>query len=120
MLSEDNLINQKYILSFLEGAGHSVSLAENGTEVLSLLKENRYDVILMDVQMPEMDGMETARRIRSGEAGERNESIPIAALTAYAMKNDRKKFLEAGMNEVIIKPVKKDILNSRIAALMKR
>jgi signal transduction histidine kinase/CheY-like chemotaxis protein len=120
LLAEDSRINQKYILNFLEGAGHSVSLAVNGIEALALLKERVYDLVLMDVQMPEMDGMEAARKIRAGEAGDRNVSIPIAALTAYAMSNDREKFLQAGMNEVIIKPVKKDMLNAHISELIKK
>jgi len=77
----------------------------NGHEVLEELEQSRYDLVLMDIQMPVMDGMEAARRIRKIDA-----NIPIIALTAYAMKGDRKKFLSRGMNDYIAKPIEKKLL----------
>ena len=89
----------------LEKSGYSVITAGDGQETLKLLNEHDFDLILMDIQMPVMDGMEVTERIRAGQAGEPNKSTPIIAMTAYAMVGDREKFLAAGMNDYISKPV---------------
>jgi CheY-like chemotaxis protein len=103
LLAEDNPVNRMFLKRALVAAGHHVAEAENGRETLELAGGNRFDLILMDIQMPEMDGIEALRRIRSGDHGP--SDIPIIALTAYAMKGDREKFLAEGMNGYVTKPV---------------
>jgi CheY-like chemotaxis protein len=102
MVAEDNLINQKLAIRILAKLGYEVDLAENGQEVLEMISQQHYDLILMDVQMPEMDGLEATRIIRKGM-----EIQPtIVAMTANAMKEDRDECLEAGMDDFLSKPVK--------------
>lgn len=109
ILAEDNKINQKVASTMLTKRGHKVTIAENGEEVLSLIAQKSFDVILMDIQMPRMDGFEATRRIREKEK-DTNEHIPIVAMTAHALKGDREKCLEAGMDGYVSKPVKKEDL----------
>ncbi len=98
----------------LELAGHGVRAVENGEQALATLREDSFDVVLMDIQMPIMDGLEATRSIREGMAGENRKNIPIIAMTAYAMRGDKEKFISVGMNDYISKPVDmeelKDIL----------
>jgi CheY-like chemotaxis protein len=103
LLAEDNPVNRLFLERALTNAGHEVELALDGRQALEMNARNRYDLILMDIQMPEMNGIEAAQRIRSGGHGRRD--IPIIALTAYAMKGDRENFLSAGMNGYVTKPV---------------
>ncbi|HCR12956.1 MAG TPA: hypothetical protein DIU49_06655 [Desulfovibrio sp.] len=103
LLAEDEPINALAASRMIERDGHEVMVAENGRQVLALLEEREFDYILMDIQMPVMDGEETARAIRS--SGKAYASIPIIALTAYSMSGDREKFLAAGMNDFIAKPM---------------
>ncbi|WP_147819601.1 PAS domain-containing protein [Salidesulfovibrio onnuriiensis] len=107
LLAEDNELNQKFLTHFLSMFGHTVTLARNGVEVLETLAKARqtFDLILMDIQMPEMGGVETTRRIRSSEGRLYDRNIPIVALTAYAMKSDRDSIMAAGMDEYVTKPV---------------
>jgi len=109
LLAEDNAFNQKIMSYFLAKAGHDAVIVSNGKEVLEALKIQQFDLILMDVQMPEMDGIETTKAIRSAE-----NPIPIIALTAYAMKGDRERFLDAGMDDYLSKPVKLEDLSKAI------
>jgi len=102
LLAEDEPINALAASRMIERDGHEVMVAENGRQVLALLEEREFDYILMDIQMPVMDGEETARAIRS--SGKAYASIPIIALTAYSMSGDREKFLAAGMNDYLSKP----------------
>jgi two-component system sensor histidine kinase EvgS len=92
-------------MKFLEKAGHEATLAENGMQALEILAGNDFDLILMDIQMPVMDGLRAARAIRESEDLGRKCDIPIIALTAYAMAGDREKFLAMGMNGYVAKPV---------------
>jgi two-component system sensor histidine kinase/response regulator len=102
LLAEDNPINQTLALRLLERLGHHVELAGNGVEAVALSARQRFDVILMDVQMPQMGGLEATRHIRAQD-GERH--TPIIAMTAHAMAGDREKCIEAGMDSYISKPV---------------
>lgn len=104
LLVEDNIINQKMISAMLKNMGCNVTAAFNGKEALNIFMENEYDIVFMDVQMPEMDGFESTMRIREFEK-EKGNRTPIVALTAHAMKGDRDKCLEAGMDEYITKPI---------------
>jgi CheY-like chemotaxis protein len=111
LVAEDNLVNQRLVQRILEKEGHQVVVVGTGQEALEALKHHTFDLILMDVQMPEMDGLEASQAIRDGEALT-NEHIPIIALTAHAMKGDRDKCLAAGMDAYLSKPVHPaDLLN---------
>ena len=108
LLVEDSEVNQLLALEMLDLMGCEVQSAVNGVEALNLLERNRYDLVMMDCQMPEMDGYEATRRFRRIEAANAagNHSIPIIALTAHALKGDREKCLQAGMNDYLLKPFK--------------
>jgi two-component system sensor histidine kinase/response regulator len=112
LLAEDNLVNQKLAVRLLERRGHRVAVANNGREALELLKRQPFDAILMDVQMPEMDGYEATAAIRREEE-KTGRHIAILAMTAYAMKGDRERCLEVGMDGYISKPVRaKELFDS--------
>lgn len=110
LLAEDDYVNQKVISRMLTEKGHSVEIANSGLEALVMYKKRKYDVILMDIQMPDMDGIETTKRIREIEVEEDSKHTPIVALTAYALKGDRERFLAKGMDEYVPKPVQMDEL----------
>jgi signal transduction histidine kinase/DNA-binding response OmpR family regulator len=109
LLAEDNPVNQKYATRLLERWGCTVTIAGTGSEVLAALDRSRFDGVLMDVQMPDMDGLEATAAIRALEAAAGGH-IPIIAMTAYAMAGDRERCLEAGMDGYISKPVRPDEL----------
>ena len=102
LLVEDNLINQKVVISLLRKKGYRIDVANNGQEALDRLSSSSYHLILMDVQMPVLDGLETTRRIRQNPAW---AGLPIVAMTAHAMNGDRERCLQAGMNAYLAKPV---------------
>jgi two-component system, sensor histidine kinase and response regulator len=104
LLVEDSLVNQKLAIALLTKHGHQVILAANGREALVRLEEQAFDVVLMDVEMPEMDGMEATAvlRVKEGSSG---AHVPIIAMTAHALKGDRERFLAAGMDEYVSKPI---------------
>ncbi len=104
LLAEDNIVNQRVVQRILEKNGYSVAVAANGKEVLEALKKETFDMILMDVQMSEMDGIEATRAIRQMENGSETH-VPIIALTAHAMKGDRDRCRAAGMDGYLSKPV---------------
>jgi len=106
LLVEDNLVNQEVERSLLQKLGCDVTLAEDGLEALAALQRQEYDIIFMDCYMPQMDGFEATRRIRSQELA--SKRLPIIALTANAMQGDRERCLNAGMDDYISKPVKSD------------
>ena len=115
LLVEDNEINQEVMLAILKGLDVNVFIANDGLEALATLSHSqrlKFDLILMDCQMPNLDGYEATRRIRAGEAGEIFSHIPIAALTANVMDSERVKCIEAGMNEYLTKPVEIGALKS--------
>jgi PAS domain S-box-containing protein len=105
LVAEDNLVNQRLAASLLEKRGHAVRVASTGREALECLEREPFDVVLMDVQMPEMDGYEATVAIRRQEAGQGGH-IPIIAMTAYAMRGDRERCLLAGMDRYISKPIR--------------
>jgi two-component system sensor histidine kinase/response regulator len=106
LLAEDNLINQQLALHILERQGHTVAVAANGREALAALEEERFDVVLMDLQMPEMNGFEATAAIRERErSAPSGKHIPIIALTAHAMKGDEERCLAAGMDGYLSKPI---------------
>jgi CheY-like chemotaxis protein len=103
LLVEDNVVNQHLGRRILEKAGHKVTIVSNGREALATWGRQRFDVILMDVQMPEMNGFEATKAIRRHEAD--GQRIPIIAMTAHAMEGDKARCLEAGMDDYIAKPI---------------
>jgi signal transduction histidine kinase/DNA-binding response OmpR family regulator/integral membrane sensor domain MASE1 len=105
LLAEDNIFNQRVIVTMLERAGHAVRVAENGEEAVKLYSEETFDMILMDIQMPVMDGLQATIAIRSNESG-MDQRIPIIALTAHAMQGDRERFLSGGMDGYVTKPIR--------------
>jgi len=105
LVAEDNIVNQDVALAILRKLGARVELAGNGLEALAALRSGDYDLVLMDCEMPEMDGYEATRRIRDAETGVRNPQVPVIAFTADAVSGDREKCFEAGMNDYLAKPV---------------
>ena len=110
LLAEDNAVNQLVALRLLEKHGHVVTVAANGRKALEALEKETYDIVLMDIQMPEMDGWEATRAIRETEKAS-GEHIPIVAMTAHAMKGDKERCFAAGMDYYLTKPIRtKDLL----------
>ena len=114
LLTEDNVVNQRVALRILEKAGHVVAVAENGKAALRMLAEQTFDLILMDVQMPEMGGFEATALIRQKEE-RTGRHIPIVAMTAHAMAGDRERCLDAGMDDYLAKPVAASSLLEMVA-----
>ena len=105
LLAEDNVVNQRLVIRLLEKWGHSVRVAGNGRAALAAIENERFDLALMDIQMPGMDGLEAARTIRDRERGT-EDHLPIIAMTAHAMNGDRELCLEAGMDSYLSKPIR--------------
>jgi PAS domain S-box-containing protein len=116
LLVEDNAVNQRLAERLLERWGHRVTLAVNGAEALDRIAEHRFDAVLMDIQMPVMDGFEAVARIRASERGT-GAHLPVIAMTAHAMKGDRERCLEAGMDDYIAKPIEAGALRGALEAL---
>lgn len=114
LLAEDNKINQKVVIQILQRHGYSCDVVENGQKVLKALEKKHYEAILMDCQMPLMDGFEAARAVRTLE-GNSPTPVPIIALTASAIKGDREKCLRAGMNDYLTKPIRQEVLLDKLA-----
>jgi len=112
LIVEDNPTNQLVLNGILKKLGHQTSIAENGIQALEILANAEFDLILMDCQMPEMDGFEATRTIRSGS---RLKDIPIIAVTANVMEGDEQRCLDAGMNDYMKKPIKKELLMEKIS-----
>ena len=114
LVVEDNPINQLVVAEQLGKLGHRAKVARSGVEALQILARGRYDLVLMDCQMPEMDGYETTRAIRAGQKGVLDPAVPIVAVTASAMEGDRERGLAAGMNDYLVKPVSAETLDAAI------
>lgn len=118
LVAEDNPVNQKYAISLLEKLGFDVTLAMDGRQAVDEVRNKKFDVVMMDVQMPRMDGFEATAAIRDAEAGT-GRHIPIIAMTAHAMKGDREMCIEAGMDSYVSKPINKDKMLDEIEKVMK-
>ena len=116
LLAEDGLVNQQVALGLLEMRGHSVVIANNGKEAVAALEQQPFDVVLMDIQMPEMDGLEATAAIRLKEKGT-GVRIPILAMTAHAMKGDRERCLAADMDGYISKPIQSGTLYASVEGI---
>ena len=116
LLAEDNAVNQKVAERLLEKHGHRVTVSSNGREALAALDREAFDIVLMDVQMPEMDGFEATAAIRAKES-HTGGHIPIIAMTAHAMTGDRERCLAAGMDGYVSKPINAKTLFEAIEAL---
>ncbi len=115
LLAEDNEVNKKVMAQMLKKLGYRIDIAATGVEVLKALERKHYDVVLMDIQMPEMDGLEAASRIRKRWPA--SEQPRIIALTAYALEGDMEKCLEAGMDGYLSKPVRMEDLRAALAGM---
>src|SRR5206468_5076979 len=113
LLAEDNPINQKLAVVVLQKAGYSVDAVDTGAQALEKVQSNHYNVVLMDVQMPELDGFEATHKIREWEKNT-GQHIPIIAMTAHAMQGDRERCLDAGMDDYVTKPLQPKVLFSAL------
>ncbi|MBF0519715.1 MAG: response regulator [Nitrospirae bacterium] len=114
LLVEDNIVNQTLAIKLLQKNGVTPVLAENGRKAIEKLSKTRFDIVLMDVQMPEMDGLEATKHIRGAKECEINKDVPVIAMTANALRGDRERYLEAGMTDYISKPLDADELYALI------
>ena len=116
LLAEDSVVNQKLAVGLLSSKGHQVSVVNNGRDAVTAVAQESFDLILMDVQMPELDGLQATAQIRTHEQGT-GRRVPIIAMTAHAMKGDRERCLEAGMDGYVAKPVRSRELFATIAEI---
>ena len=120
LLAEDNITNQQVALGILKQLGYRADAVANGAEAIRSLETIPYDLVLMDVQMPEVDGMAAARHIRDPHSGVRQHAIPIIAMTAHGLHGDRERCLEAGMNDYVTKPVSPRALSEALERWLPR
>ena len=118
LLAEDNLVNQKLAVALLKKQGHQVTVAVNGAEAVKMSAAQPFDLILMDLQMPVLDGLAATKAIRQREA-EGGKYLPIVAMTANVMAGDRERCLAAGMDGYVSKPIRLDELLAAVAACVK-
>lgn len=116
LLAEDQPVNQKLMRAIMEQLGHDLTIANNGIEAVKAMRQATFDLILMDIQMPELDGILTTKIIRAADAGW--SCIPIIALTAHAMESHRKTYMSAGMDGFVSKPFRIDTLIGEIARVL--
>jgi signal transduction histidine kinase/CheY-like chemotaxis protein len=117
LVAEDNPVNQRVVKALLERRGHSIALADTGVSALRLTEQERFDIILMDVQMPEMDGITAIGLLREQDA-RRSSRTPVVVLTAHAMRGDRERFLAAGADGYVTKPIQIEQLQAEIDAVL--
>ncbi len=117
LLVEDKAMNRKLATVFLEQLGHRVDIAVNGREAVAAVEKTRYDAVLMDINMPEMDGVEATKEIRAREKETGKRRVPIIAMTAYAIIEEQKAFIAAGMDDHISKPIKKEVISEALSKL---
>ncbi len=117
LLAEDNQMNLKLATILLERMGHEVVPAQDGHQVLKAMQAERFDLVLMDLEMPEMDGIEATQRIRQGQAGEGHQQVPVVAMTAHTQSGTTEQCQAAGMNEYIAKPIDSEKLAALLARL---
>ena len=120
LVAEDDPVNLLAVSRLLEKEGCLVARVMNGNDALARLREQRFDLVIMDIQMPGLDGLEATRAVRAGQAGQENARIPIVALTGFAMDTDRRTFLEAGMDDHLPKPVEADELRTVLRRMRTR
>jgi CheY-like chemotaxis protein len=118
LVAEDNPLNQLFARELLERMGHEAVSASDGVEALDILARGKFDLVLMDVQMPKLGGVEATHRIRAGEVRGCRPDIPVVALTAHAFEGDRERFLAAGMDEYLSKPFDMDSLGEVLRRLV--
>jgi CheY-like chemotaxis protein len=116
LLVEDGLANQKLAMGLLSKWGHNVSVAKDGREAIEKFKSDSFELILMDINMPGMDGLEATREIRRSEKG-RQQHVPIVAMTAHALEGDRERFLAAGMDAYLAKPFRADEFHQALVSV---
>ena len=116
LLAEDNPVNQQVVLAMLRKAGHAVRMVGNGAEAVAAVRAEEFDIVLMDVQMPLLDGIEATKQIRALPAPRRH--VPVVALTADAMTGAKEYYLEAGMDGYLAKPIRAAALLAKLAALV--
>ncbi len=116
LFAEDNIVNQKLAVGILQKLGHRVTVAGDGKEALDILQDKEFDLVLMDVQMPELDGLAATREIRRRESGTSNR-VSVVAMTAHAMKGDRENCLDAGMDDYLSKPIRLKEMANKLAEL---
>lgn len=117
LVAEDNAVNQKVIMRMLQKANHAVTLAANGADAISLWKENFFDVVILDIEMPVMNGVQAAVEIRRLEAHASRAPTPLVALTAHALDGDREKYLALGMSFYVTKPIDRGLLLDILASI---
>ncbi|WP_319543683.1 response regulator [uncultured Pseudodesulfovibrio sp.] len=118
LVAEDDLVNQRYIVRLLEKMGCDVTLVEDGGQAVDMLRERRFDIVFMDVEMPSMNGIEATRLIRKSETGCLDPDVPIVALTARAMWGDEQRCIHVGMNDYVAKPVSIDTIAAIIQSTL--
>lgn len=120
LLAEDDLISRRLIKILIEKTGHRVSVVDNGKKAFEEFKNGEYDVILMDIQMPQLDGLQATKKIREEEKNTNRHPTTIIAVTAHAMSGDREKCIDAGMDDYITKPIEEKALMEKITLARKK
>lgn len=120
LVADDNQANCKVMKAMMEKMGHSAEFVNNGLDAIRYLQNHDVDLVFMDIMMPFVDGVEATQRIRAGEAGEHNKGVPIVALTAFALTSDREKFLSAGMDFYLTKPVQPEFMRAVLTNLARQ
>ena len=118
LLVEDDKFSMKLLKAILEGVGYEVEACDNGEVAIGVLNSKKFDLIVMDIQLPKLNGLDATTKIRSGQVPRCNPHIPILAVTAFAVRGDRERFLEAGADDYISKPIDRDTLLASVKRLL--